>query len=77
MSTKSTKLSHELRTHPPVFMNDEELAFVTGLSKRSLRNYAKAGIIPRVEVGRRVIYRWADVEAALAKLTTAFGTTEP
>ena len=58
----------DLRVNPPVLMNEHELSLVTGLCPRSIRTYVKAGIIPRIKIGRRVLFRWPQVNAALAKL---------
>jgi hypothetical protein len=63
-----TTLATDIRTNPPLLMNERELAFVTGLCPRSVRNYTRAGFIPRIKIGRRVLYRWPQVEAALARL---------
>ena len=63
-----TPLSPDLRARPPVLMNERELAYVTGLSVRTIRNKVGEGIISRIKIGRRVLFRWAAVEAALAKL---------
>jgi hypothetical protein len=61
-------LSHDLRVNPPVLVSELELAHITGLCPRSIRNYVRAGIIPRIKIGRRVLFRWPQVEAALANL---------
>ncbi len=61
-------LSPDLRTNPPVIIDELELAYITGLCPRSIRNHVAAGIIPRIKIGRRVLFRWPQVEAALAKL---------
>ena len=58
----------DLRVNPPVLLNERELAFITGICVRSLRNYVRSGIIPRIKIGRRVLFRWPQVEAALARL---------
>ena len=63
-------LSPNLRTNPPVLMNERELSQVTGLCPRNIRNLVNDGIIPRIKIGRRVLFRWPQVEAALAKLET-------
>jgi hypothetical protein len=62
------QISPDIRVNPPVLLNERELAYVTGLCPRSIRNYVTAGIIPRIKIGRRVLFRWPQVEAALAKL---------
>jgi len=61
-------LSDELRVRPPVFLNERELAHVLGICPRSIRNHVRLGNIPRVKLGSRVLFRWPQVEAALAKL---------
>lgn len=49
-------------------MNEGELVFVLGVSPRFLRNCVQAGLIPRIKIGRRVLFRWPQVEAAIAKM---------
>ncbi len=61
-------LTHELRVNPPAIVTERELSHITGLCGRSIRNYVRAGFIPRIKIGRRVLFRWPQVEAALAKL---------
>jgi hypothetical protein len=69
----SRDLTPDLRINPPVLIDERELAFITGLCPRSIRNLVKAGVIPRIKIGRRVLFRWPQVEAALAKLETKVG----
>jgi hypothetical protein len=59
-----------LRRNPPVFVNERELVIITGLCARTITNYVKAGLIPRIKINRRVLFRWKDVDAALAKLSS-------
>ena len=61
-------LSPEIRVNPPAILNQRELSFITGLCPRSIRTHVNNGIIPRIKIGRRVLFRWPQVEAALAKL---------
>jgi hypothetical protein len=63
-----TAISADIRTNPPVILDERELALITGLCPRSIRTHVRAGIIPRIKIGRRVLFRWPQVEAALAKL---------
>ena len=58
-----------------MLLNERELSYITGLCPRSLRNFVKAGVIPRIKIGRRVLFRWPQVEAALAKLETKGGAS--
>ena len=60
--------SEELHRTPPLIMNVDELAFVLGVSARTLRYMTADRTIPRIKIGRRVLYRWPQVEAALARL---------
>jgi hypothetical protein len=69
MNPSSLKaLPADLRTNPPTLLNERELAVVIGLCPRSIRNHVRAGLIPKISIGRRVLFRWSQVEAALAKL---------
>lgn len=61
-------ISPSLRTNPPTLLSERELAVVIGLCPRSIRNHVRAGVIPRIKIGRRTLFRWPQVEAALAKL---------
>lgn len=56
-------------------LSTAELAFVLGLSTRAIHNYVARGFIPRIKLGRRVLYRWTQVHAALAKIEKAGGPT--
>lgn len=69
MNARSLKaLPSDLRTNPPMLLNERELSVVIGLCPRSIRNHVRAGIIPQIKIGRRTLFRWQQVEAALAKL---------
>jgi excisionase family DNA binding protein len=57
-----------LRTNPPLIMNERELAVVLDVCVRTVRNLVRDGTIPRIKLGRRVVFRWPQVEAALAAL---------
>jgi len=66
-------LDESIRTNPPALLSIGELAFVLGLSPRAVHNYVARGLIPRVKLGRRVLFRWTQVQASLAKLEKAGG----
>jgi excisionase family DNA binding protein len=57
-----------LRTRPPAFLSLRELALVLGVSERGVTNWVRRGLLPRVKLGRRVLFRWTQVEHALARL---------
>jgi excisionase family DNA binding protein len=61
------------RTNPPLYLSERDLAFVIGVSPRSIRNWVNKGLIPRIKIGRRVLFRWATVQAALEKLERRCG----
>ncbi len=67
-ASSARSLTHDLRVRPPVLLDERELSYVARISSRSIRNYVRAGILPRIKIGRRVLFRWPQVEAALAKL---------
>jgi hypothetical protein len=66
----SPVLPPEFRANPPVILTERELAFVTSLCTRSVRNFVKRGLIPQIKIGRAVRYRWPQVQIALARLET-------
>lgn len=57
-----------LRASPPQLLNFRELSVVLGVSERAVSNWVRSGILPRIKLGRRVLFRWSQIEAALAKL---------
>jgi excisionase family DNA binding protein len=74
MATSYPKsFDNSIRTNPPALLSISELAFVLGLSNRALHNYVARGLIPRVKLGRRVLFRWTQVQASLAKIEKAGG----
>lgn len=64
-------LDASIKSNPPTLLNARELAFILGISNRSLCNYVNRGLLPRIKLGRRVLYRWSQVESALAKIEKA------
>jgi len=69
-------LDSSIRINPPALLSVSELAFVLGLSRRSVDNLVAHGIIPRIKLGRRVLFRWAQVQAALAKIEQTGGVAQ-
>lgn len=49
------------------FLNEAEILRLVPVSRRTLGTWKARGIIPFVRIGRRIIYRWADVETALLR----------
>lgn len=47
-------------------LSAKETAAALGVSQRTLYNLTRAGKLPAVRIGRRVLYRPADVEAYIA-----------
>ncbi len=52
-----------------ILLNEKEMAQLLSISWRGLQEYRKRRLIPCVKLGRRVLYRPADVERALDRLT--------
>lgn len=66
--TKTNTDTAPLRTRPPYLLTAREAAEALRISPRHLADLAEEGLIPRVRLGRRVIYRWPAIELALARL---------
>lgn len=49
------------------FIGEVELLKRLPISRGTLFNYRKAGRIPAVVIGRRVLFHWPSVEAALLR----------
>ena len=48
-------------------LNDRQLAHRIGVKPRTIRRWARRGLIPSVRIGAKVIrFEWASVRAALA-----------
>ena len=51
-------------------LSEKEQAALLSISWRGLQEARRKGLIPFVRIGRRVLYRPADVERALENLTS-------
>lgn len=54
-----------------LYIRPPEAAEVLGVSERTLGNWQKARIVPFRKVGRCVLFRLTDLEAALDRFTVA------
>lgn len=63
-----SEISPEIRLNPPKLLNPAEAAFVLGISRRHLQNLTAVGRLPQIKLGKRVLYRWSRIEAALERL---------
>jgi hypothetical protein len=52
---------------PAGFIEELELQRLLPLSRRTLANHRKAGLIPFVRIGRRNLYHWATIEQSLLR----------
>ena len=50
------------------FLNEMQILAKLSVSRRTLFGWRMAGKIPSVKLGRRVLYHWPSVEAALLRL---------
>ncbi len=60
-----------LTRHQPLdsrFINEAELLRRLPVSRRTLHNWRRAGKIPSILIGRRVLYCWENVADALRRL---------
>lgn len=68
----SAEFSHaDLRLNPPRLLSSREASTVLGISERHLSDLVREGVIPRIKLGRRILFRWSQIEVALAKLEKA------
>lgn len=49
------------------FIDEKQLFARVPISRRTGWNWRKSGKIPYVKIGRRVLYHWPSVEAALLR----------
>lgn len=47
------------------YLSEAELVVRLGLSLRAIIKLRNNGVLPHLRLGRRILYKWADVEAAL------------
>ena len=57
--------NNETPIPPEGFISKEELAARLKKTIRTISNWQRRGIIPRVKCGRSVYYNWADVQMHL------------
>lgn len=49
----------------PAYLSAREVARRLSLSLRTVQDRASRGLLPSVRVGKRVMFRWADVQRAV------------
>ena len=50
------------------FIDEKKLLARLPVSRRTLGNWKAKGILPYIKIGRRCLYEWASVQAALLRL---------
>lgn len=83
-ATETTKLaaSNKLQScQPPeseskVFLDETELLARLPVCRRTIHNWIKAGKLPVVKIGRRILFHWPTVEAALLRHQRGFAGFE-
>ena len=61
---------HSVKNYRPMlgderFLTDKELCAKLQLSRRTLQDYRNNGIIPYIQLGRKILYRESDIEKIL------------
>lgn len=51
----------------PEFISQAELLERIPVSRRTLSNWRRSGAIPYVKIGRRILFHWPSVQAALLR----------
>jgi excisionase family DNA binding protein len=69
---KSTELLQEPAFEPtrdkPGFIDEHELLRRLPVSRRTIANWRRAGKIPSIKIGRRVLFCWENVAGALRRM---------
>jgi len=55
------------RTDESNFIDEKQLLKKLAVSRRTIFSWRKAGKIPTVKLGRRILFHWPSVEAALLR----------
>jgi excisionase family DNA binding protein len=63
-----TAVIARLRSNPPRVLDYEEASYYLTVSPRNLQSLVEQGKIPRVKIGRRVMFRLEDLDNTLRKL---------
>lgn len=60
--------TRDLPARPPYLLTTKEAAEALRISRRHLADLTAEGQIPRIKLGRRVLFRWHAIELALVQL---------
>lgn len=64
---RNTEPAEAAHTADRNLLGESELLLRLPVSLRSIRNWRAAGKLPYIRLGRRVLYHWPSVEAALLR----------
>jgi len=65
----SVQLLTQQKPEPTRFIDEKTLRAQLPVCRRTFQNWRDQGIIPFIKIGRRILYYWPDVEAALRRHT--------
>ncbi len=68
MSSEQTNFSTAGPSGEQGFIDEKRLLERLPVSRRTLSNWKAKGILPYIKIGRRCLYEWASVQAALLRL---------
>ena len=68
MSNEQTNFSTAGASGEQGFIDEKRLLARLPVSRRTLGNWKAKGILPYIKIGRRCLYEWASVQAALLRL---------
>lgn len=60
------RLTTFLKTKEPENMTVQETAKLLGVTELTIHNYIKKGVFPASKIGRRIVIKRVDIEAALS-----------
>lgn len=60
--------NNEVRSESQPFLTDDELRQRIPVSRRTTHAWRRKGLLPFIQIDRKILYSWAAVEAALLRL---------
>lgn len=54
-------------TDRPGLLTADDAAMIVGVSKATLRDWTRRGLLPRYGTPRNALYHWRDLEAAMSQ----------
>jgi hypothetical protein len=66
-STNDSPAEIQRTVAPQGFLSEAQLLELVPISRRTLSVWKSSGVIPFTKIGRRVLFRWCDVQNAILR----------